>query len=131
MVSLGRQVIGMARGPRSSILPSEARETLARVSKTSKVANGVTSKSRLTIVVGIGECIVTCEHRMRAETAGLTGIRLVGRWRMCSVSESSWGPGSTLSIREAGRNGARPSKAGIACNCSSILVGAGTRLGKY
>lgn len=50
---------------------------------------------------------------------------------MCSISESSCGPGSTLSIREAERYGARSLKAGIVPNRSRMLIGAGTRLGRY
>lgn len=78
IVSLGRHLIGIASGLMSSILPSEARETLAWFSETSKVAYGVTSKSRLAMVVGCGKLVFIREHLMRAETAGLTRIRFVG-----------------------------------------------------
>ncbi len=78
IVSLERHVIGNSIGLRSSILPSEARETLAWFSKTLNVAKRVTSKSRQAIVVGRGELVVIREHRIRADTAGLTGIHFVG-----------------------------------------------------
>lgn len=78
IVLLGRHAIGSLRGLRDLMVPSDARETLARVNKTSKVAKGVTSKSRLAIVAGRGELLVIREHRMRAETAGLTGMSFAG-----------------------------------------------------
>ncbi len=77
-VSRGRQVIGISRGLKSSTRPSEAREILAWLSRTLKVAKGVTSKSRLAIMGGRGEPVFMREQRMRAETAGLTGKRFIG-----------------------------------------------------
>lgn len=78
MISRGRQVIGNSSGLSSSISPAEAREILAWLSKTSNVANGVTSKSRLAIVAERVEPVFIREHRTRAETAGLAGIRFIG-----------------------------------------------------
>ena len=78
MVPLGRHWIGIGRGLMSSIWPSEARETLAWSSRTSKVAYGVTSKSRLAMVMGCGEVAAIREHRIRADTAGQTEMALVG-----------------------------------------------------
>lgn len=131
MILLGLQEMGILKGPRRSIWPSEARVTLAWFSKTSNVANGVISKSRLAIKVGCGVLVDIREHLMRAETAGLIGIRRTGLWRMRRVSESSWGPGSTLWMREAGRNGTRSFRPGIAFKPSNMLDDAGPELGRF
>lgn len=54
IVSLGRHVMGNAGGCKASTWPSVTRLTLALDSRTSKVGNGVTSKSRqATMVVWI------------------------------------------------------------------------------